>query len=672
MAKKTFVAKLHPDFHIPNDVVVGKGFDGVAYAKSLSTMGVDAVAFFAKCHYGHAYYDTKIGTRHPGLQMDMLAEVIRGCKQFDLGVIAYFSVFLDTAAIEKHPEWELQATDRKVDAGFDSGNYRPVCVNSPYLEELFIPQTVEMMQNYDVDEILLDTMTGFKPCFCENCRASFGKPIPHSEEEPHWLEYVAWYRSSYDRFFARTAEAIHETDPNMVVAFNWEWGVRRPTDPPAHIGRITADLIPTGLVASEVTHYSAGTGYPHDYMCGRFLDGLGDWNNNTVESITYTAAATIANGASFYIIDRQLPNGDLEQRAYEMMEHVFGFVQARREVVEDTAPVPEIALLHSYNHQMGDRLQFFPQPGLRQERMAPFEGASRMFFHNARHYTAISTQTLARELDRYRMLIVPETEFMEDETVERMDRFVRDGGKLLVTQSSEREMGVNTKLLELCGVTLEGFSPLTYTYFGELPEPNAASGRPALVKPVGNATEIVKLISPLRAGEGGAKFGHGRAPADRYEGHPAAVERRLGAGSIIYMSIPIFGEYWRRPNPHMKRLAFEMIDRLLPAPIARATTKAQVELTTMRKGDDLIVHLVNHAGREVKLSNWYPLTEYMPIIREIPVAIRVPASSGSTAPTIELHPGATRLDATVRDGYAHVTVGELEYMQSLRVAGHFA
>ena len=87
MLPDTFLCKSHPDFHIPADVDVGEGFDGDTYARRLKGCGADAVVFFAKCHYGHAYYDTKVGTRHPRLRKDMLAEVVRGCQLHELGAI---------------------------------------------------------------------------------------------------------------------------------------------------------------------------------------------------------------------------------------------------------------------------------------------------------------------------------------------------------------------------------------------------------------------------------------------------------------------------------------------------------------------------------------------------------------------------------------------------------
>ena len=108
----TALCKLHPDFHMPADVSVGEGFDADAYVRRLKESGVDAIVFFAKCHYGHSYYYTKIGTVHPGLKQDMLRAMSDACRKHKLSLVCYYSVFLDTAAVERHPHWRLQATPR--------------------------------------------------------------------------------------------------------------------------------------------------------------------------------------------------------------------------------------------------------------------------------------------------------------------------------------------------------------------------------------------------------------------------------------------------------------------------------------------------------------------------------------------------------------------------------
>ena len=85
--------------------------------------------------------------------------------------------------------------------------------------------------------------------------------------------------------------------------------------------------------------------------------------------------------------------GEFEELKYRqarwraMMKDVFGFVQERRHVIEGTTHVPEVAVLHSHDHLMGDKLQFFPDSEERKKRGEPFEGVSRMFMHHARHYT---------------------------------------------------------------------------------------------------------------------------------------------------------------------------------------------------------------------------------------------------------------------------------------------
>ena len=47
--------------------------DPEAQMAALSDIGTDAVLLQAKCHWGHAYYDTAVGTRHPALDFDLIA-----------------------------------------------------------------------------------------------------------------------------------------------------------------------------------------------------------------------------------------------------------------------------------------------------------------------------------------------------------------------------------------------------------------------------------------------------------------------------------------------------------------------------------------------------------------------------------------------------------------------
>ena len=665
MKPDVFLCKSHPDFHIPADVDVGAGFDGEAYARRLKDCGADAVAFFAKCHYGHSYYYTRVGNRHPRLKMDMLAEVVRGCRKAGIGIVVYYSVFLDTAAVRLHPDWRVQAQRTGTHAGFDSARYSPVCVNSPYGAELLIPQAREIAAGYDVDELLYDTMTGFNPCYCEHCRRLFGEEIPSGPQDANWLRYVKWYADAYDNFFLSVARAVHEVKPDIAVTFNWEWGFRRPTPPPPEIDRLIADLIPTGTMACMQTRYFAGTGYPYDYMTGRFLHGLGDWNSSTLETLRYTAATTVANGGGFYIIDRQLPDGSLEERAYGAMRDVFGWLQERRQYLVGARHVPQIGVLYAYSHVMGPDLRYFPDPEARKERMKTFEGAVRLFMEHGRHFTVLNAENMTAHAAEYPLVLVPEQEHLSAAVKGALRDYVQGGGRMLITQAGEPDT-VDADMLALAGVRYEGHGELDYGYF-DLEPPLLTRGRFARVAPEAGTDPLLWGIRPMRAGDGGKSFGHGYAPPTVRDDRPLVTARRLGKGEVVYVASPLLKSYLNYQDPRIAALLLSLVDRLLPEPVARIKTRAQVEMSVMRRGDDLLLHLVNHSGKERLGNSWYPVTEYIPEIRDIEVSIR-----SATPLPVQRVPRGERMATEQSGGYMRLRLPALHVMESLLVPSYFA
>ena len=665
---RSFLCRLHPDFHMPADVDIGVGFDGDAYVRRLKDHGVDAVAMFAKCHYGHSYYDTAVGIRHPRLRGDLLRQVTEACRRHGLGCVGYYSVFLDTAALDRHPDWRLRRHPDQETSDASLDRYRPVCVTSPYLEELMLPQCLEVVKGYAVDELLLDTMTWFNPCFCERCRGRFGHDIPRTPDAPRWMEYVHWYNARYAAFFARVTQVLHAAAPHVKVGFNWQSSFRQPEDPPPGTGVLMADLIATERWASPVCRYFAGVGLPYSYMTGRFLHGLGDWTSNTPLSLQTTAATTIANGADFWIIDRQLPDGSLEERSYPAMKGVFGFVQERRPWVEGARHVPETAALFSYDHVVGSNLEFFADTKARKARIEPFEGVSLLCSMHGRHYTAHNATTLRARAGDYRLVILPEVEFLDAATQAALRDYVTNGGRLLITQSPA-PAGVDADLMALAGVRFERFSDLAYGYLDGA-EPIRVGAPFALVTPLPGAETLCAHVRPLGAGQGGAQFGHGAAPPAGPSGYPAAVRNRVGLGEVIYVAVPAFGEHRRQHNPHLARFMLDLIDRLLPDPRVRVETPALVEMATLRKGDDLIVHIVNHSGREFLAGYFSPVTEYIPEIRGVTCRIRL--KKGRPVPEVWHVPSRRRAVVTrERDGIV-VRLPSLHLMASLAVPGYFA
>ena len=519
---------------------------------------------------------------------------------------------------------------------------------------------------YDIEELFLDTMTGFQPCYCAKCKELYGD-IPKTEKDKNWLDYVKWYRDCYNRFFEKTVNEMYKAYPHVAVTFNWNWSYRNPAAPPEHTGRLAGDSVAHGKVASLTTRFYSGTGKPFDYMSGRFQHGLGEWNNNTQETLKFTAATTVANGGSFYLIDRQLPDGSLEDRSYKIVKEVFDFIQERREILTETETVDEIAVLFSRSYLVGDKEQFFPDRDIKRERLRTWENVACMFMENSIHYNAISDDVLKQRADDFQLIIVPEIEFMSKDVENALIAYVKNGGNLLFVQSPNEE-GVCPEIFKYAGVEDSGWQEFDYSY---IPNPDEKDAillpcRSRKVKST-EAKTLIPFVSPQ--GKPGEKFGHGYAPYGEKTDLAVASVKPLGKGKILYLSAPVFSTWWMWPSHYINNLIISLINELFPERLVKVESKAHFELSVRRKDKDLIVHLVNQNGKE-HLGGWYffPTIEYMPIIRNTRIKIK----NSKTAGKIELIPENIELEAQQEGDYLSVEIPETEFMSSLRIKNYFA
>ena len=78
----------HTHMEIPE---VGRDFDPEYFTDRLVECGVDYLTFHARCNVGMAYYDTKIGTRHPSLDYDLFGALAECCRKTGIALVAYLN-----------------------------------------------------------------------------------------------------------------------------------------------------------------------------------------------------------------------------------------------------------------------------------------------------------------------------------------------------------------------------------------------------------------------------------------------------------------------------------------------------------------------------------------------------------------------------------------------------
>jgi hypothetical protein len=84
---------------------VGETFDADAFTGRLKQCGVDFIVFHARCNLGMAYYDTKVGIRHPSLQYDLIGRMSEACRKNGITLSVYFNVGLSHEEGLLHRDW---------------------------------------------------------------------------------------------------------------------------------------------------------------------------------------------------------------------------------------------------------------------------------------------------------------------------------------------------------------------------------------------------------------------------------------------------------------------------------------------------------------------------------------------------------------------------------------
>jgi len=299
---KQITRKIHGDFHTAGFIRgVGKDFDPEEYAGTLAAADVNAICIFAKGHHGYAYYDTKVGTRHPGLDFDLMKAQIEACHRRRIHVWTYFSIAIDELYAST-----MEAADPKSLVGLAK---LKVDVNSHYVRDYVWPMIVESVRDYDVDGVFFD--------------------FPGDET-----------------FVQETIRLIKGIKPGLVVAYNHQWDKTRQELAKLDVLEIESWRHKQTLYHWQyIARYARGA-VPLTAMTIRFWKGWGDFGGLTDEAmLRYEVATGLANGCAITIGDHLHPFGRLDKAVYDRIGRVLREAKAIEPYVNDSQSIPYVALL---------------------------------------------------------------------------------------------------------------------------------------------------------------------------------------------------------------------------------------------------------------------------------------------------------------------------------------
>jgi hypothetical protein len=620
---------------------VGENFDVEAFTDRIKSCGVDEMTFHARCNLGMAYYNTKIGIKHPSLKYDLFGKLAEACQRKNIALIAYLNGGISSAEGVLHREWTTLY--------FDGTEYREprltpfvrtMCYNTPYRDHL-IAMIEEVAHNYPVSGFFIDCM-GAYPCICPTCiKEMKERGIDWTKKE----EVTKFAGFSAIRLSKDIAKAVRAINPDFQLYFN---GIS--FEDQADCGTyLECEDLPTGGWNYEylpvLSHYMRTLGKPVMNMNGRFY-AWGDFGGLRPEAaIKSELLYGLANGMRPNIGGHVHPRGDLETAVLDRIEKIYKELQTMEPWFNNAKNITEIAIVYPKSDR-NIRSQGGSDGQLR--------SAVRMLSELKQQFDVV---TEFSDWSKYKVLVIPDDIRFTEEIARRVKAHIAAGKAVISSGSSgldeEKKQFVLEKEWGVSYIGKNDFDP-AYITVGKnfnhgLPDmPLSLYSSGIDIKPLPGTSVEANLIKPYynRGWDGIYAFYYN--PPDKVTDKPALTIN----GNVAIFSHRIFSGYYDQAPVELRTVFGNVLDKFLPGPLIKYENLPSFSrvFVTEQPGRKM-VHLLTYVP-ELRGSSTEMIEE--PIeLRDVKISLR---NDGKTPGKVYLAPEKKSLPFKLVNGYINVTV----------------
>ena len=628
---------LHYDLHASaQDQGLGARLTAKHLAEQLAKVRCEWIQCDCKGHPGYTSWPTQTGSTAPGLARDMLAIHREVTRALGLKLGVHYSGVWDSRAIELHPDWAVIGPDGRPDPN-------QTCRLSPYLEELLIPQLLEIIDRYDVDGFWIDGENwACTPCWCHRCQEEFrrrtGSEAPRSAEEPGWQEWLAFHRALFEGYVRRYVEAVHNRKPGCVITSNWLYTARQPDPVAVPVDYLSGDFdwaYGANRAALEGRIMDA-RGLPWNLMAWGFtksgeMRASPPWTMKPSLHLCQEVAEVLALGGGVMIYDTPERDGRLVPWHQEILAAVSSFCHERKELSFRTESLPQAAILHLASTYYRHNQPLFNYGTA----MQPIEGALHALLECHWSTDVLPEDAALARMRRYALLVLPEQESLSPQMQQALAEYVAGGGCLIMSGAHlAREFG------NWLGLEPDG-EPLPQAI---LPTPD------------GRSVTLSGPWQPVRLRGAGALVPHlsGRDPEQDKTEVPAITLTCRGQGRVLAAHGPLFRDYFLGHYPLLRSLIRSLLAEHAPAPLVQVMGPPWVELVLRRKGQAVVIHLINRGAAEALGPNRV-VVEHLPPARELELLVRWDAPLAR----VLVAPAETAISWQQEDGAVRLRVPEL-------------
>ncbi|MFY9176953.1 MAG: alpha-amylase family protein [Caldicoprobacterales bacterium] len=641
--------QVHLDFHTSEQIMgIGEDFDPKLFAKTLKEAGVNSITCFARCHHGMIYYDTKFPAKHPGLKFDLLRAQIEACHEEGINVPIYITVGWDEYIANRHPEWLARNADGTPQgAGPLQAGWKKLCFNSPYIDYVR-EQTVEVLEKFEgqVDGLFFDIISQ-APCYCRYCMEG----MLEEGLDPESIDDVKAYAKRVINDFKKNMTAlVRQYDKDCTIFYN-----------AGHVGPSIRETIDTYSHLELESLPSGGWGYSHFPITVRFARNLGkeylgmtgkfhkSWADfggfKNQASLEYECFMSLAYGAKCSIGDQLHPSGAINQATYKLIGSVFNQVKEKEAWCDDVTAVTELAVFTPEAIEEG-HIRLHPS----------IQGVFRMLTEAHYQFDIIDG---CMDFNKYKVIILPDVITLDDELKNKIEDYLNNGGKILVSYKSGMNRDETEFLLEDLGIELAGEAEYCpdYVVTGAAIDKDIMDteyvmyDRGLWVKPEEGTETLADIWNPYFNRTYKHFCSHFQTPVEKKSEYPAITRRK----NVIYFAHPIFSMYYRHGARIYKQLVLNTLDLLLDDKlvVTNAPTTAQVSLNYQSEHDRYVAHILHYIP-ERRCESIDIIEDVIPLYNvDLKIMLDKEPAKVYCAPSME------ELQFTYDGKYVHVVVPEI-------------
>ena len=606
---------------------VGENFDAEAFTDRIKWCGVDYLTFHARCNLGMAYYDTKIGIKHPSLKYDLFGELADACQRKGIALPAYLNGGISSAEGVLHRDWTTIAFDgREYRDPHFTPYVRTMCYNSPYRDHL-IAMVEEIANNYPVSGFFIDCLQRFY-CTCPICIKEMkerGIDYTNKKAVGEFSDFSA-LRLANDIYKAATA-----INPDLLIYFNnpgYEEQAKFST-------YFEVECLPAGNYGYEylpvLSHYLRTLGdMPVLNMNGRFYE-WGDFGGLRPEAaIKSELLYGLANGMRPNVGGHFHPRGDLNNAVFDRIEKIYKELQTREPWYDNAKNITEIAIVYPLKIEniRGDR---------------KLKSAVRILSELKQQFDVVTTFS---DWSRYKVLVIPDDITFNEEITQRISSGASGLDREQTQFVLEKEWGVKY-------LGENNFDPAYFTvgknYNYGLPDmPLSLYSSGIDMEPLPGTSVEANLIKPYynRGWDGEYAFYYN--PPDKVTNKPALTIN----GKVVHFSHRIFSGYSGKASVELRTVFANVLNTYLPEPLFKSEdlpsfSRAFVTEQPGRK----MVHILSYVP-ELRGSKTQMIEEAIEL-HDIEIALR---NDGKPPKKVYLAPERKELPFKIIDGYIYVTI----------------